>query len=112
MLRLAEWVVRHVPTCPALRHHPHSSPSFDKGCPKRRRDALSRAGFMLERCLIFPGDPSLTPGNPHFRTIQVRLRTTGRRMEILHAAKLPPRVQGAAVAGGTRLFSALSAPVS
>jgi len=25
-------------------------------------------------------------------------------MEILQAAKLPPRVQGAAVAGGTRLF--------
>ena len=43
---------------------PHSSPSFNKGCPKRRRDALSRAGFMLERCLIFPGDASLTRQPP------------------------------------------------
>ena len=35
--------------------------SFEKGCPKHRRNALPRARFMLEKCLIFPGDASPAP---------------------------------------------------
>ena len=37
--------------------------SFEKECPKRRRNALPRAGFMLEKRLIFPGDASPAPGS-------------------------------------------------
>ena len=33
-------------------------PRFRRGCPKRRRDAWPRAGFTLEKGLIFPGDAS------------------------------------------------------
>src|SRR5262249_27890413 len=39
----------------------HSFPLFRKECPKRRRNALPGAGFMLEKCLIFPGDASSAP---------------------------------------------------
>ena len=41
----------------------HSTPLFRKECPKRRRNALPRAGFMLEKRLIFPGDASPSPGS-------------------------------------------------
>ena len=39
----------------------HSSPLFERGCPKHGRNALPQAGFMLEKCLIFPGDASPAP---------------------------------------------------
>src|SRR5262249_1604225 len=39
----------------------HSSPLLRKRCPKRGRNALPRAGFTLEKCLIFPGGASPAP---------------------------------------------------
>src|SRR5262245_60880980 len=39
----------------------HSSPSCERGCPKRGRNALPRAGFTLEKCLIFPGGAAPAP---------------------------------------------------
>src|SRR5215469_4527592 len=39
----------------------HSSLLVENECPKRRRDALSRAGFMPEKSLIFLGDDSQAP---------------------------------------------------
>src|SRR5215831_12301235 len=36
-------------------------PRFRRGCPKRRRNAWPRAGFTLEKGLIFPGDASPAP---------------------------------------------------
>src|SRR5262249_47482411 len=47
----------------ALRYEiVHSSAlSCERGCPKHGRNALPRAGFTLEKCLIFPGDASPAP---------------------------------------------------
>jgi len=46
----------------ALRYEiVHSSLSCERGCPKHGRNALPRAGFTLEKCLIFPGDASPAP---------------------------------------------------
>src|SRR5262249_40587520 len=92
----------NLPTCPArhtvdanrataITRPPTTPPCLWTGMPQAQAQCFAPGWIYAGEVFDFSWRGSSGPGQLRVRMIQARLRTGGRRMGILHAAKLPLR---------------------